>query len=259
MSEHVKSAIVTGVVGVGIVIVVRYTMRAAFAGYVKRIAPHRSAPDIAALRTRFTILQRLVVAILLVIVAWSVLENFAATRELARSLLASGAVLTVFVGIALSGPLSNMGAGILLGLTQPVRLGDRISVGDATGTAIEITLYHTILVTDDGRRVYVPNSQLTSSIVTNLSIDAYHKALVVRFPVALHAPVERAREVVLAAAEDLADGKLELKVVLGELTETTAWLVLTATAGDAVDTSELASRLRERGLQALGAEEFLPA
>lgn len=259
MNANVKSAIITGVVGLGIVLVVRYGMRAAFAGYVRRIAPYRSEADLSGLRTRFTILQRLVVAILLVIVAWSVLENFEATRELARSLLASGAVLTIFVGIALSGPLSNMGAGILLGLTQPVRLGDRIAVGDATGTAVEITLYHTILVTDDGRRVYVPNSQLTGSIVTNLSIDAHHKALVVRFPVSLQAPVERAREIVLAAAEDVTGDAVDLKVVLAELTETTAWLVLTATAPEATDTSELASRLRERGLQALGAEQLLPA
>src|SRR5437763_10884913 len=163
MSERLRTAIVTGAVGLGIIVLVRVAMRVAFAGYVSRIAARRESAEVASLRTRYTILSRLVLAILLVIVAWSVLEVFPTTRELARSLLASGAVLTLFVGIALSGPLTNIGAGILLGLTQPVRLGDRITVGDASGTTEEITLYHTILATDDGRRVFVPNAQLTSS------------------------------------------------------------------------------------------------
>ena len=260
MSEQANSALVTGLVGIGIVLVVRFGLRFAFAGYLRRIEHRRSPADIASLRTRFTILQRLIVGILLVIVAWSVLEIFATTRELGRSLLASGAVLTLLLGLALSGPLSNLGAGILLGLTQPVRLGDRITIGDVTGTATEISLYHTVLITDDGRRVFVPNAQMTSTIVSNLSIDDLHRTVIVRFPVSLHAPVERVREVLLTAADDAGgDTQLEAKVVLGDLTESTAWFVLSARVASASEKAELAGELRERGLRVLAAEQFLPA
>src|ERR1700693_2991890 len=123
-------------------------MRAAFTGYLLRLGARRSASDVAGQRTRFVILQRLVTVVLLVIVAWSVLQVFPSTNALARSLLASGAVLTIFLGIALSSPLTNIGAGVLLGLTQSVRLGDRVTIEDVTGSTVEITLMHTVLLTD---------------------------------------------------------------------------------------------------------------
>src|SRR5262249_43377620 len=159
-----------------------------------RIGGRRFPDEVAGLRTRFTILQRLIIALLLVIVAWSVFEIFPTTRELARGLLASGAVLTIFLGLALGGPPSNIGAGVLLGLTQPVRLGDRVTIGDTTGTATEITLIHTVLVTDEGRRVFVPNTQMASSVVVNRSIDDPRRIVSVRLPVALRASIEHARQ-----------------------------------------------------------------
>ena len=260
MSEQVRSAIVTGAVGIGIVVVLRVAMRAAFAGYVRRLGARRSADDIASLRTRYAIVQRLVVVILLVIVAWSVLEIFPTTSSLARSLLASGAVLTIFIGLALSGPLSNIGAGVLLGFTQPVRLGDRVSIGDTTGTATEITLIHTVLLTDDGRRVFVPNTQMASSVVVNRSIDDPRRTVRVRLPIALRAPVERARTIVLQALEAVEGVAAEdTTVILDELTEKTAWLAVTALVAAETDVARLAGELRERALDALAREELLPA
>src|ERR1700674_210939 len=171
MSERVRSAIITGAVGLAVVVAVRLAMRAAFTGYHSRLGTRRPPSEIAGQRTRFVILQRLLTVVLLVIVAWSVLQVFPSTDALARSLLASGALLTIFLGIALSGPLTNIGAGILLGLSQSVRLGDRVTIADVTGTAVEITFLQTVLLRDEGRRVFVPNSQMASSIVTNRSID----------------------------------------------------------------------------------------
>ena len=42
--------------------------------------------------------------------------------------------------------------------TQPLRLGDRVTVGEQTGFVEEMTLIYTTLVTDDGRRVFIPNT-----------------------------------------------------------------------------------------------------
>ena len=58
--------------------------------------------------------------------AWSVLSIFPQTEEIARALLASSAVLAVVAGLALSTPLGNLGAGVLVAFTQPVRIGDRV-------------------------------------------------------------------------------------------------------------------------------------
>lgn len=253
MSERVRSAIVTGAVGVGIIVFLRVAMRVALNQYLRRRVERGRPAEIAALRTRYTILSRLVLAILAVVVAWSVLEVFPTTRELGRSLLASGAVLTLFVAVALTGPLSNIGAGVLLGLTQPVRLGDRITVGDTTGTAQEITLFHTILSTDDGKRVFVPNSQLTTSIVTNRSIDEPTRTVSVRLPIKLGVPVDEARRVLLAALEGT--GLSGATVIVDDVAESVVWLKVSVTV---TETAPVAPDLRERGLGALAREQLLP-
>jgi small-conductance mechanosensitive channel len=259
LSDRVRTAIITGAVGLAVVLAVRLAMRAAFAGYVSRIGARRAASEIAGQRTRLVILERLVTIVLLVIVGWSVLQSFPSTDALARSLLASGAVLTVFLGIALSGPLSNVGAGVLLGLSQSVRLGDRITIADVTGTAVEITLLQTILLTDEGRRVFVPNAQMASSIITNRSIDDPRRVVSVRLPIALGAPVEQARKAVLAAVEGFEGcSTADLNVSLTDLTETTAWLSLNVHLPPQSDVAPVEAELRERGLGALAREQLLP-
>ena len=259
MSERVRTAIITGAVGVALVLAVRLAMQVALRGYIARLGTRRSEGDIAGARTRFMILQRLVIAILLAIVAWSVLQVFPSTNALARSLLASGAVLTIFIGIALTGPLSNVGAGILLGLSQSVRLGDRITIGDVTGRATEITLMHTVLVTDDGLRVFIPNSQLASSIVTNRSIDDPRRVVTVRLPLALGKPIEQARRAVLAAVEGFENCTADdVKVGVTDVTETTAWLSLSVHLPPESDVGPVAAELRELALGALAREQLLP-
>ena len=117
---------------------------------MKRVAARKPPDYVARLRTRLVVLRRVILAFVLIVVLWSVLEIFPTTEQLARTLLASGAFIALVLGVAFSVPLGNIGAGVLLSLSQPVRIGDRITVGDVTGTAEEITLIHTIVRTDRG-------------------------------------------------------------------------------------------------------------
>jgi len=260
VSERVRTAIITGAVGVGVVLALRLAMRVALTGYLSRAGGRRSSSELAGRRTRFVILQRLVTTILLAIVAWSVLQVFPSTNALARSLLASGAVLTIFLGIALSGPLSNIGAGILLGWSQSVRLGDRVTIADVTGTAVELTLMQTVLLTDEGRRVFVPNAQMASSIVTNRSIDDPRRIVSVRLPISLATPVDQARSAVLAAVEGFEGcSASDATVSVADLTETTTWLALNVHAPADSDVAALAAGLLERALGALQREQLLHA
>jgi small-conductance mechanosensitive channel len=260
VSEHVRSAIITGVVGLAVIVTLRLMMSAAFKGYLARMGERRSASELAGLRTRFVILRRLVTVILVAIVGWGVLEAFPATNALARSLLASTAVITIFVGIAFAGPLSNLGAGVLLGWSQSVRLGDRVTVEDVTGTAIEISLMQTVLITDDGRRVFVPNSQMVSSIITNRSIDDPRRVVSVQVPIAVTTPVAEARKALLAAVEGFeGSSERDVRVLVTDVTEKTAWLSLSVRLPPESDVTSVTAELRERALGALGREQLLPA
>ena len=47
-------------------------------------------------------------------------------------------MLAVIAGLALTTPLGNLGSGVLLAFTQPVRLGDRITIDEHTGIVVDI-------------------------------------------------------------------------------------------------------------------------
>ena len=259
MSERTIDAIVTGVVGLLAVVVLRVVLGVAFDRYVARAATRKPADYVARLRTRLMMLRKVILAFVFVVVVWSVLEVFPATEHLARTLLASGAVIALFIGVAFSVPLGNIGAGILLSLSQPVRIGDRITIGDVTGTAEEITLIHTVVRTDEGRTAFVPNSQMVTSTVTNRSLEDPRRSVSVRLPIAITASVEDARRVLLDAVAEIGEAHLEgASVLVGDVGERTTWLTVSGYAPPGSSVEQVAAELRERGLAALAAESLLP-
>jgi small-conductance mechanosensitive channel len=259
MSEQWRQALITAGVGLLLLIVLRFALGALFDRYVRRAAARKPPDYVAKLRTRLVVLRRVILAFVVVVVLWSVLEVFPATEHLARTLLASGAFLALLLGVAFSVPLGNIGAGVLLSISQPVRIGDRITVGEVTGTAEEITLIHTIVKTDQGLTAFVPNSQMITSTVVNRSLADPRRLVSVRLPVAIKAPVERAREVLLRVVADVGEAELEdATIAVVDVAERTTWLSVTGYAPRPTAVDRVASELRERALQALAAEELLP-
>jgi small-conductance mechanosensitive channel len=170
-SSRAVQALVLAGVWIAVVIAVRFALRRAFSRYERRLA-ERDPAIAAGRRTTFSFLLRVVIAVLTLIGVWSVLSVFPVTQEVASAFLASGAVLALVAGVALSTPLGNLGSGVLLAFTQPVRLGDRITVGEHTGVVREITLSYTALVSDDGTHVFVPNQSMVSTALVNRSVGA---------------------------------------------------------------------------------------
>jgi small-conductance mechanosensitive channel len=259
MSDRAWQVIVTVVAGLAVLVVLRIVLGIVFDRVVSGAAKKRSPDHVARLRTRLTVLRRVILAFVFAVVLWSVLEIFPATEQVARTLLASSAFVALVLGVAFSVPLGNIGAGILLSLSQPVRIGDRITVGDVTGTAVEITLIHTIVRTDQGLTAFVPNSQMITSTVVNRSLDDPRRLVTVRLPVANTAPVEDARRVLLRTAEEASKPSLEdTSVAVVDVGERTTWLALSGYAPRPTAVDGVASELRERALSTLAAEGFLP-
>ena len=165
-SSRAVEALVLAGIWLFVVVAVRFALYFAFERYERRLAERD--PSVAARRrTTFSFLLRIVLALIVLIGVWSVLSVFPTTQEVARAFLASGAVLAIIAGVALSTPLGNLGSGVLLAFTQPVRLGDRVTVGDHTGVVERISLSYTALVTDEGPHVFVPNQMMVSTTLVN--------------------------------------------------------------------------------------------
>jgi small conductance mechanosensitive channel len=84
------------------------------------------------------------------------------------ALLASAGVA---VGMALSGNLSNFAGGLIILLFKPFKVGDYIFAQGTEGTVKEILIFHTILLTPDNKRIYIPNGSLSSGSVTNYNVE----------------------------------------------------------------------------------------
>ncbi len=259
VSDRTVDALIAGAVGVVAVVSARWAIAHVFAHYEQRLAA-RDPEGAPRRRTTLGFLQRMIVVIVAALAVWNVLSLYSATTQLGKALLASSAVLALFAGLAFSTPLSNLGSGMLVAFTQPVRLGDRVTVADHTGFVEEINLIYTILVTDEARRVFIPNSQLTSSTIVNRTIRDPRRSVGARFPVGIDSPVADAREAVREAVARIEGTEPEeARVLVADVGEKVVWLDATVYAPLDADVGALASDLREVGLTALRARGFLQA
>ena len=87
--------------------------------------------------------------------------------RLAASLLASGAIAAAILGFAARQTLANFVAGVMLAITQPLRVGDWVFFEDQYGVVEDIRLTYTFLTTLGGQRVVIPNEKLASGILRN--------------------------------------------------------------------------------------------
>lgn len=70
-------------------------------------------------------------------------------------------------GFGLQTVVSNFFAGLIIMIERPVKIGDRIEVGDVNGDVIEIGARATTVLTNDNIAIIVPNSKFVSENVVN--------------------------------------------------------------------------------------------
>lgn len=259
LPDWAVQALVTALVGIVTVILVRVLATHFLRRYERRLAS-RDPSEAARKKTLANILARVLVAVVAFVFVWALLSSIPATKSLAQAALASGAVLAIFIGVAVSTPLGNLGAGVLLAFTQPIRLGDRISIADQTGVVDEMSLSYTVLLTDEGRHVFVPNLQIVSAVVVNRSVGDARRVVTVEVPVALGAPLDTAQAVTRDATAAIArDRNLDVDVRVGNVGEKIVWLTVVAMAPPDADVGRIASDVRSAALGALASAELLPA
>jgi small conductance mechanosensitive channel len=149
--------------------------------------------------TRYRVLRRGITATIMVVGVLSALLVIPEVRAVAGGLLASSAVLGIIIGFASQRTLGNFVAGILIAFTQPVRLGDEVTIEETQGVVEEIGLIYTFVRTENGDRLVIPNEKLASDTIRNATIRSREKVaeIMVQVPLSadLDAVVDRLRHV----------------------------------------------------------------
>lgn len=74
------------------------------------------------------------------------------------------------VGLALQGSLSNFAAGVMLIVLRPYKVGDLVVIGKYLGRIDAIKVFHTVVITGDYREVTIPNGQIITAPIENLTV-----------------------------------------------------------------------------------------
>ena len=147
--------------------------------------------------TRYRVLRRSITTAILFVGLLSALLVIPAVRAVAGGLLASSAVLGIVVGFASQRTLGNFVAGLLIAFTQPVRLGDEVTIENTEGVVEEIGLIYTFVRVENGDRLVIPNEKLASDTIRNATIRSREKVaeITVQVPLSsdLDAVVDRLR------------------------------------------------------------------
>lgn len=69
--------------------------------------------------------------------------------------------------LAVQGPISNYGSGMVLILTRPFKVGDTLTVQELTGQVDLVNLGTTQLINEDNERITIPNRKVLGEIFTN--------------------------------------------------------------------------------------------
>jgi small conductance mechanosensitive channel len=120
--------------------------------------------------TRYRVLRQTLVTAIVFVGVLSALLVIPPVRALAGGILASSAVIGLVIGFASQRTIGNVVAGILIAITQPLRLGDRVTVEGTEGIVEEVGLTYTWIRTRDNDRLVVPNERLASESIRNSTI-----------------------------------------------------------------------------------------
>ena len=117
------------------------------------------------------------------------------------SLVAGLGIVGLAVGFAAQSTLANFIAGITILLEQSFQVGDWISLNDNEGRVVLISLRTTHILTRDNITVIIPNANVASSEVTNLTSKNFVR-FDIRVRIALEDDIDSARSLMLQVLTD---------------------------------------------------------
>lgn len=194
-------------------------------------------------RTRLRVFRRLLFVLIILIGVALALSQFAEIKRLATGLLASTAVLGLVIGFAGRNVIANAVAGVMLAITQPLRIGDLVSVEEQEGRVADIALTYTSIHGDNGKLIVIPNEKISTVAVVNRSGGAASAPTVASIWVPPGIDVAAARGVIEAAGAN--------SVHLAELNVDAARLELKAEMEPGMARAQQEAELRERAQDAL--------
>lgn len=177
---------------IALILVITIIVSRRIQGVVRNLSGRTSAPrEIGDLLSRFARIGVLLVGMLLVL-------GRLGLNDAVISFVAGLGIVGIVIGFALQDIVKQFAAGVLLLMLRPFRIGDQIKISGFEGQVVEIQLRATVLKTDDGDEVQIPNADVyTTAIVNRSRYNVRRRVVLLRVPRAID--LERARAALIGA------------------------------------------------------------
>ena len=96
------------------------------------------------------------------------------------SFIAGLGIFGIIMGFALQDIVKQFAAGVLLLMLRPFRVGDDVKIGNFEGRVLQVQLRATVLKTDGGDEVLIPNADVYSTAIINASRYDLHRHSITR-------------------------------------------------------------------------------
>src|SRR3954447_18862318 len=191
--------------------------------------------------TRYRVLRRSLMVGIVFVALLAGLLTIPEVRSVAGAILASGAIIAIVIGVAAQRTIGNFIAGVMIAVTQPLRLGDRVIFDGDEGIVEEIHLTYTFRRADDDSRIVIPNEKLASDTIRNATIvDRMQRA-----EITLQVPLSTDLENVINLLRAECSAERDIEVFVSGL-DSAATVTLRAVADDPAGAETLEHDLRVR-------------
>lgn len=111
-------------------------------------------------------------------------------------------VAGVIAGVALKDLVSSIFSGMLIGIDKAFKTGDYITIGNHSGTVQDIGFLTTKIITDDGKKAYIPNQVIFNAPFYNISASPQRR-IILDFEIPADEDIHKAQNSILEVARNL--------------------------------------------------------
>lgn len=111
-------------------------------------------------------------------------------------------VAGVIAGVALKDLVSSIFSGMLIGIDKAFKVGDYITIGAHSGTVQEIGFLTTKILTDDGKKAYIPNQVVFNAPFYNITASPQRR-IILNFEIPADEDISKAQKGILDVIKNL--------------------------------------------------------
>lgn len=135
----------------------------------KWIASWTRVFDAVGLEGMPALLVKRLIRIVIVLIGIALALELLDATTLVSAVLGLAGVAGIAIGFAVQGIVENYLAGMLLSARNTFELGDLVEIGSSKGTVVRLTSRDTVLMTQDGNHLRVPNGKILKEDITNFT------------------------------------------------------------------------------------------